>query len=104
MPKPPKANKAPVPKPPYYETYASARGGGRGSKEGVEVVGVNGVVVAVKAMQLWVEGSDGMGQRAGGRAQRGRGTMVNADVGITCAQPIASVSPIGRSREASFKN
>ncbi|GJU42838.1 hypothetical protein Tco_1195795 [Tanacetum coccineum] len=94
MPKPPKANKAPVPKPPYYETYASARGGGRGSKEGVEVVGVNGVVVAVKAMQLWVKAVMVWVKELGGRAQRGRGTgsstylmlsrMVNA-ANVLCA-------------------
>nr|GEX31637.1 chloramphenicol acetyltransferase-like domain-containing protein [Tanacetum cinerariifolium] len=73
MPKPPKANKAPVLKHPYYETYASARGEGRGSggRGGMgEWSGGSGESSAAMG-----EGNDGMGQRAGERAQRWRGRI-----------------------------
>ncbi|GKB70745.1 hypothetical protein Tco_0932157 [Tanacetum coccineum] len=56
VPKPPKVNRAPVLKPPGYGTYASARG----------------------------KGNNGMGESggAGGRAQRGRGWIREAEEGL----------------------
>ncbi|GKE70261.1 hypothetical protein Tco_1528333 [Tanacetum coccineum] len=53
VPKPPRVNRAPVLKPPYYATYAFARGGGRGSRGG--------------------RGEGSGGQRGGDRGQRGGG-------------------------------
>ncbi|GJS58291.1 hypothetical protein Tco_0653075 [Tanacetum coccineum] len=81
VPKPPKVNKTLVPKPPNYGTYASARGGGRGSRGGR--CGIVGRDETSESSATMGEGNDSAGQRGrvGGRAERGKGRVREAEEG-----------------------
>nr|GEZ47617.1 hypothetical protein [Tanacetum cinerariifolium] len=68
IPKPPRVNRAPVPKPSEYRTYASARGGGRGSKDVRGGIG---------------ECSGGRGEGSGGRVEKSGMGQTNGGIGQT---------------------